>query len=109
MRTHLLVEWELLQVVLSIEATGKPCKSNDPRALGGIRNAHEWRGAVIHVEITRHYDASDVRVHYFRICYPAVRVIIRVTGCSIRGEVAVVTPRNVAADGSVSSSSIRQG
>jgi hypothetical protein len=109
MRTRLLVEWELLQVVLSIESTGKPSKSNDPGALGRFMNTHEWRWAVIHGEIARHNDACDFRVHYLRIGYPAILVIICVTRCGVRGKEAVVAPRNVAAGGSASSSGIRQG
>jgi hypothetical protein len=89
----------LLQVVLGVEPTGQPGEAYDPRALGGIRNAHERRRAVVHEEIARHIDASDFRVHHLWIRDPAVLVIVRVAGSSVRGEVAVVAPRDVAVEG----------
>lgn len=54
---------------------------------------------MVHEEIARHVDASDFRVHDLRISDPAVLVVVGIAGSSARGEVAVVAPRDVAAEG----------
>jgi hypothetical protein len=54
---------------------------------------------VVHEEIARHIDASDFRVHHLWIRDPVVLVVVRVAGSSVRCEVAVVAPRDVAAEG----------
>ncbi len=54
---------------------------------------------MVHEEIARHVDASDFRVHDLRISDPALLVVVGIAGSSARGEVAVVAPRDVAAEG----------
>ena len=54
---------------------------------------------MVHEEIARHIDASDFRVHHLWIRDPVVLVVVRVAGSSVRCEVAVVAPRDVAAEG----------
>jgi hypothetical protein len=54
---------------------------------------------MVHEEISGQVDGSVFRVHRLWIGDPAVLVVVRVAGSSVRGEVAVVAPRNVAAEG----------
>ena len=94
---HLHVERELLQIVLGVEPPGKSGEAYDPCALGGIRNAHEGRGAVVHEEISRHVDASDFGVHHLWIGDPTVLWVVCVARSSVWCEVAIVAPCDVAA------------